>query len=62
MAEDMRYDVRTLAYRKRRGELSKEEVEKYLADLPDDAEHGEPTETRFAANWAARAENAADSE
>ena len=38
MTDDLRYDVRILAYRKRRGELSHDDIEKHLATLPDDAE------------------------
>ena len=58
MSDDLRYDVRTLAHRKRRGELSADEIAKHLSGLPDDAEHGEETSTEFVASWASR--NSAD--
>lgn len=54
MSDDLRFDVRTIAHRKRRGELSQADIEKHLSGLPDDAEHGEETETQFVASWASR--------
>lgn len=54
MSDDLRFDVRTLAYRKRRGELTDAEIQKHLDSLPDDAEHGVETETQFVAAFAAR--------
>ncbi len=48
MTEDEKmFDVRLVRHQIRRGVVSKEEVEKHLAALPDDAENGEETETRF---------------
>ena len=60
MSDDLRFDVRVLAHRKRRGELTDEEINKYLGGLADDAEHGEETETVFTASFAQRAANEAD--
>lgn len=62
MSDDMRFDVRTLAYRKRRGELTDAEIQKHLDGLPDDAERGQETETRFVAAYAARQEDSEDSD
>lgn len=44
------YDVRVTKYHLRRGKLTSEQLAAHLASLPDDAEHGEPTVTRFASN------------
>ena len=54
MTDDLKFDVRLLAHRERRGELSRTQIEKHLAGLPDDAEAGEPTTTVFTASWASR--------
>lgn len=43
----MKFDVRTLKYRRRRSELTDEDVKKELDSLPDDAAEGEPTTTQF---------------
>jgi len=45
--EDMKFDVRTLNYRRRRQEVESKEFDRYLADLPDDADEAEPTKTVF---------------
>jgi hypothetical protein len=52
--EDMKYDVRALKYRLRREEISKKELEKHLASLPDDAAEAETTSTGFAATFEER--------
>jgi hypothetical protein len=44
---DMKFDVRTLKYRRRRNEVSEEELKKELDALPDEAEEAEPTATQF---------------
>lgn len=41
------FDVRVLEHRLRRGEITREEYDKHLAKLPDDADEGAETETRF---------------
>lgn len=50
---DEKFDIRTLEHQIRRGVLSREEVAAYLSNLPDDAEEGVETETRFAATYGA---------
>lgn len=50
----MKFDVRTLPHRLRRGELSPTEVEKHLQELPDDAEEGETTEVVFSRSFEER--------
>jgi hypothetical protein len=52
--EDMKYDVRALKYRLRRNEISKKELDKHLAALPDDAAEAETTNTGFAATFEER--------
>jgi hypothetical protein len=49
--DDMKFDVRTLKYRKRRSEISDEEVKKHLSALPDEAAECEPTSTQFVATF-----------
>jgi hypothetical protein len=49
--EDMRFDVRTQKYRLRRGEISREELSAHLESLPDEAEEGVETETKFTTPW-----------
>ena len=49
--QDMKFDVRTLRHRARRTELSPKEIEKHLADLPDDADEAENTKTEFTASF-----------
>lgn len=51
---DMKYDVRALKYRIRRNEISKEELQKHLEALPDDAAEAETTNTGFAATFEER--------
>ena len=46
---DMRFDVRTLDHRLRRGEITKKELEEHLDDLPDEAEEAEEGVTPFVA-------------
>ena len=50
-ADDMLYDVRTLKYRKRRNELTDQDVQKQLDSLPDEAAEAEPTTTHFVATF-----------
>ncbi|HHO50441.1 MAG TPA: hypothetical protein ENK18_06090 [Deltaproteobacteria bacterium] len=45
--EDMRFDTRTLKHRLRRKEITPEELEASLAELPDEAEELEETSVRF---------------
>jgi len=52
--EDMKYDVRALKYRIRRNEVSKEELDKHLESLPDDASEAETTNTGFVATFEER--------
>ena len=52
--DDMKFDVRALAYRLRRGELSTEEIDTYLSTLPDEAEEMEETTTEFVATFEER--------
>lgn len=56
------YDVRVVEYHIRRGKLSVADYEAMLAKVEDDAEHGEPTETRFTASYEDRKQAAADEE
>ncbi|MEN0062521.1 MAG: hypothetical protein AAGA48_10255 [Myxococcota bacterium] len=51
---DMKFDVRTLKHRLRRGEVSVQELNAHLEELPDDAEELEETEVQFTASWAER--------
>jgi len=48
---DMRFDVRTLDHRLRRGELTKKELEEHLDDLPDEAEEAVEAVTPFVASF-----------
>jgi hypothetical protein len=52
--DDMKFDVRALNHRLRRGEISGEDVEKYLQNLPDDAVETEETKTEFVATFEER--------
>lgn len=45
--DDRLFDVRVLEHRMRRGVISREEYDKYLAKLVDEADEGIPTATRF---------------
>jgi hypothetical protein len=47
MNEELKTDVRLVRHHMRRQLLSRKEVDDHLAKLPDDAEHGVETETRF---------------
>lgn len=42
-----RFDVRCIKYHLRRGTLTHDELRAHLDNLPDEAEHGEETQTRF---------------
>jgi hypothetical protein len=53
--EPRHFDVRTLAHRLRRGEITQAEVDAYLAALPDDSADGAETSTRFEAPFLERA-------
>ncbi|MCO4744070.1 MAG: hypothetical protein KC912_04730 [Proteobacteria bacterium] len=52
------YDVRVVNSLARRGELDREAYAAHLAALPDEADEGVETETRFATPYNDRAENA----
>ena len=42
------FDVRVVHHHIRRGETTREALQKYLDSLPDDAEEGVPTQVTFA--------------
>ncbi len=48
--EDMRFDVRTQNYRLLRKEISHDDLNGHLDELPDDAEEAVETVTRFVAS------------
>jgi hypothetical protein len=52
--DDMKFDVRTLKYRVRRSELTPEEIQKHLDDLPDETQEAETTHTQFIATFEGR--------
>jgi hypothetical protein len=52
--DDMKFDVRALNHRLRRGEISAEDVQKYLKNLPDEAAETEDTKTEFVATFEGR--------
>lgn len=52
--DEKKFDVRVLEQRLRRGVITREQYEKYLASLPDDAENAVETTTRFADGFVAR--------
>jgi hypothetical protein len=52
--DDMKFDVRTIKYRKRRNELTDQDVQKELDTLPDEAAEAEPTTTQFVATFEER--------
>ncbi|MEQ1504131.1 MAG: hypothetical protein ABMB14_17950 [Myxococcota bacterium] len=52
--EDMKFDVRSMKYRQRRGEISDEELAKHLASIPDEASEAEETRTQFVATFEER--------
>lgn len=52
--KDMKFDVRTLKFRLRRGELSAAELQKHLDALPDEAKEAETTSTQFVATFEGR--------
>lgn len=41
------FDTRVIQHHLRRGSLTAEQLAEHLANLPDEAEHGEPTTTQF---------------
>jgi len=49
--DDMKFDVRTLKYRKRRNEMTDQDVQSYLDTLPDEAAEAETTTTQFVATF-----------
>ncbi|MEQ1566058.1 MAG: hypothetical protein ABMA64_10505 [Myxococcota bacterium] len=53
-ADEMKFDVRTLKYRRRRRELTEKEVAARLAELPDEAAEAESTTTQFVATFEER--------
>ena len=54
IANELTFDVRVLQHRKRRGEITQEQYQAYLAKLPDDSAEGAETETRFVSPFAQR--------
>ena len=52
--KDMRFDVRTIPHRLRRQELTPQDVDAHLSDLPDDAEEAETTEVQFTRHFEER--------
>jgi len=57
------FDTRVIHHHLRRGSLTPEQLAEHLAALPDDAEHGEPTVTRFTTRGSApRSTPAGDAE
>lgn len=52
--DDMKFDVRALNHRLRRGEIDPADVQKYLEGLPDEAAETEPTKTQFVATFEER--------
>ncbi len=51
---DMKFDLRTLKHRLRRGEITQAEYDASLAELPDESEELEETEVTFTASFAER--------
>ena len=54
------YDVRVVEHLLRAGSITPEEIDTHLESLPDEADEGEPTVTRFAG--AAEVETEAEAE
>jgi hypothetical protein len=52
--DDMKFDVRALNHRLRRGEVSGEEIARYLDALPDEAAEVAETKTEFVASFEER--------
>ncbi len=52
--EDMRFDVRTLMHRLRRKEITPEQLQAHLEELPDEAEEGVKTESEFTRSYEER--------
>ena len=52
--DDMKLDVRTLKYRRRRNEVTDAEIAKALQALPDEAAEAETTTTQFVATFEER--------
>jgi hypothetical protein len=50
--EDVRFDVRMIEVRLRRGEVTAEEYKKHLDALPDDAAEAEPSKVHFVSSYA----------
>jgi len=48
---DMRFDVRTLDHRLRRGEITKKELDEHLKELEDDADEAVEAVTPFVATF-----------
>ena len=51
---ESKFDVRVLQHRLRRGDITREQYDAFLAQLPDESAEGVETETRFAAPFAQR--------
>lgn len=48
---DMKFDVRTLDHRVRRGEITKKELEEHLDELPDEADEADEAVTPFVSSF-----------
>lgn len=48
---DLRFDLRLIEQRIRRGTVTADEYKKFLEALPDDADHGEPCKVQFVASF-----------
>ena len=48
---DMKFDVRTLDHRVRRGEITKKELEEHLDELPDEADEAVEAVTPFVSSF-----------
>lgn len=56
------FDTRVIQHHLRHGTLTPEQLAEHLANLPDDAEHGEPTTTRLVPRGSAQRPSAGSSE
>ncbi len=48
------YDIRALKQRLRTGQITWDQYQAHLSDLPDEADEGQETDVRFIASWSAR--------
>lgn len=54
------FDSRTIEHLIRRGQVSREDWAKHLADLPDDADEGAQTQVRFTDSYARKTADDSD--